>query len=257
VKAAGALFVVSARSSLRLEDIAAHSGPWWYQAYVFKERSLTERMVERAAAAGARAIVLTGDTPVVGQKRRLGAVRVSVEDTFYLSNFAEHLGGHPAPRAAAEQSPGATLADIAWLKSVADLPVLVKGVLRGDAAVDCLDAGAAGVVVSNHGGRQLDRAVASARVLREVSEAVAGRGLVLADGGLRSGVDVLAALALGADAVLLGRPVLWALAHSGASGVHEALTALRADLEHAMALAGASGVREIDPSLIAPERRWA
>jgi 4-hydroxymandelate oxidase len=250
-KDAGSLFVVSTRASSRLEDIASCAGPWWFQAYVFRQRSLTAKLVERAAAAGATAIVLTGDTPMVGRKRRIGEVRLPIEDAYYLRNFAEHLAGHPSPRSAAEQSPCTTLDDIGWLHSLSGLPVLVKGVLRGDAAVECLDAGAAGVIVSNHGGRQLDRAVSTARALQEVTDAVNGRGLVLVDGGVRSGLDVLAALALGADAVLVGRPILWALAHSGGTGVYDALTALREDLEHAMALAGVQTVQDIDPSLVA------
>jgi len=252
-KDAGSLFVVSTRASRRLEDIASRAGPWWFQAYVFRERSLTAKLVERAATAGATAIVLTGDTPVVGHKRRIGEVRMPIEDAYYLRNFAEHLAGNSSPRSASEQSPCTTLNDIGWLNSVSGLPVLVKGVLRGDAAVECLDAGAAGVIVSNHGGRQLDRAVSTARALQEVSDAVNGRGLVLADGGVRSGLDVLAALALGANAVFVGRPILWALAHSGGTGVYDALTALREDLEHVMALAGVRAVQDIDRSLVADD----
>jgi 4-hydroxymandelate oxidase len=129
--------------------------------------------------------------------------------------------------------------------------VLVKGVLRGDDALACLDAGAAGVVVSNHGGRQLDRAVAAAHALPEVAAAVAGRTPVLVDGGLRSGLDVLCALALGADAVLLGRPVLWALAADGAPGVQACLEALTADLSHAMGLAGAAALQDVGRDLVA------
>jgi 4-hydroxymandelate oxidase len=129
--------------------------------------------------------------------------------------------------------------------------VLVKGVLRGDDALACLDAGAAGVVVSNHGGRQLDRAVASASALPEVVDAVAGRAPVLVDGGVRSGLDVLVALALGADAVLLGRPVLWALAANGEDGVRDCLRAVTDDLAAAMALAGAPTLADVTRDLLA------
>ena len=137
------------------------------------------------------------------------------------------------------------------LVAASGLPVLVKGVLRGDDAVRCLDAGAAGVVVSNHGGRQLDRAVATALALPEVADAVAGRAPVLVDGGLRSGLDVLCALALGADAVLLGRPVLWALAADGAAGVQACLEAVADELAHVMGLAGARTLAEVSRDLIA------
>jgi 4-hydroxymandelate oxidase len=129
--------------------------------------------------------------------------------------------------------------------------VLVKGVLRGDDAVSCLDAGAAGLVVSNHGGRQLDRALPTARALPEVVDAVAGRAPVLVDGGIRSGLDALCALALGATAVCLGKPVLWALAADGADGVAACLDAVSADLAHCMALAGAARLSELTRDLVA------
>lgn len=254
----GALYVASTRASTPLEDIAAEAGPWWFQVYVMRNRDLTARLVERAAAAGARALVLTGDTPYVGIKRRVGKQRIAIPDEAFLVNLARHLTGDPGEgRAGAEQDPTATLDAIGWLAGLSGLPVLVKGVLRGDDAVACLDAGAAGVVVSNHGGRQLDRAVPTALALAEVVRAVrerpGPRGTVLVDGGVRSGVDVLVALALGADAVLLGRPVVWGLATGGQAGVVESLTAVRDDLAHAMALAGAAGVGEIDGSLLAAD----
>jgi 4-hydroxymandelate oxidase len=143
---------------------------------------------------------------------------------------------------------------IGRLAEASGLPVLVKGVLRGDEAVRCLDAGAAGVIVSNHGGRQLDRAVPSALALPEVVAAVGGRAPVLVDGGVRTGTDALVALALGASAVLVGRPLLWALASDGAAGVTGALDALGADLRHVLALAGAAGLGDLDPSLVTTSR---
>ncbi|GEN79728.1 alpha-hydroxy acid oxidase [Actinotalea fermentans] len=259
----GALYVASTRASTALEDIAAVAGPWWFQVYVMRHRELTERLVERAVAAGARALVLTGDTPFVGIKRRVGSQRIAIPDETFLVNLARHLTGDAAVgRAGAEQDPTATLEAIGWLARMSGLPVLVKGVLRGDDAVACLDAGAAGVVVSNHGGRQLDRSVATPFALAEVVRAVrerpraAGepRPAVLVDGGVRSGVDALVGLALGADAVLVGRPVVWGLATGGQAGVHEALAALRDDLAHAMALAGAPSLADLDASLVVPAR---
>ncbi len=259
----GALYVASTRASTALEDIAAAAGPWWFQVYVMRNRELTVRLVERAVAAGARALVLTGDTPFVGIKRRVGSQRIAIPDETFLVNLARHLTGDlAAGRAGAEQDPTATLESIGWLASMSGLPVLVKGVLRGDDAIACLDAGASGVVVSNHGGRQLDRSVATALALTEVVDAVRGRAsatgaprpAVLVDGGVRSGVDALVGLALGADAVLVGRPVVWGLATGGQAGVHEALAALRDDLAHAMALAGAPRLADLDRSLVVAAR---
>lgn len=260
----GALYVASTRASTAIEDIAAEAGPWWFQVYVMRQRDLTARLVERAVAAGAGALVLTGDTPVVGIKRRVGSQRIAIPDETFLVNLARHLTGDPAlARAGAEQDPTATLEAIEWLSGLSGLPVLVKGVLRGDDAIACLDAGAAGVVVSNHGGRQLDRSVATSFALPEVVAAVheraaarpaAPRPVVLVDGGIRSGVDALVGLALGADAVLVGRPVVWGLATGGQAGVSEVLAALRDDLAHAMALSGAPSLADLDESLVAVAR---
>lgn len=237
--AAGCLAVVSTRASVALEDVAAAmTAPWWFQVYVMHDRGLTEALVRRAADAGARALVLTGDTPYVGIKRRVSGVRYAVPEEQFLVNLSRHLVTGTVAAEAAAQDPTVTLDAVEWLADVSGLPVLVKGVLRGDEARACLAAGAAGVVVSNHGGRQLSRAVATARALPEVAEAVAGEGVVLVDGGLRDGVDVLVALGLGADAVLLGRPVLWALAAAGAEGVEGMLRAVADDLSHALALSG-------------------
>lgn len=236
---AGALSVVSTRASVALEDIAsAMTAPWWFQVYVMRDRGLTEALVRRAAEAGARALVLTGDTPYVGIKRKVSGVRYAVPEEQFLVNLSRHLVTGVVAGEAAAQDPTVTLDAIGWLSEVSGLPVLVKGVLRGDEAVACLDAGAAGVVVSNHGGRQLSRAVPTAFALPEVVEAVGGRAPVLVDGGLRCGVDVLVALGLGADAVLLGRPVLWALASGGGAAVTEMLGAVADDLGHALALCG-------------------
>ena len=244
--AAGALYVMSTRSSRRIEDCAAATaaggGTWWFQVYVMRDRDLTARLVRRAAAAGAAAIVLTGDTPVVARKRRDGGERVVGEEDF-RANI-----GPDADLGAAEQAADVTLADIGWLGELSGgLPVIVKGVLRPDDALACAAHGAAGVIVSNHGGRQLDRAITSARALPAVVAAV--RHLpgfeVYADGGLRTGEDILTALALGARAAFVGRPVLWALACGGAGCVTELLNGLTAELEHVMALAGAARIAEL------------
>jgi 4-hydroxymandelate oxidase len=235
--AAGALMVVSSRSSRRLEDIgqvtADGGGVWWFQVYVMRDRDLTARLVSRAVAAGARALVLTADTPVVGRKRRDRGDDVITEAEFTVNT------GPLADLGQAEQADDLTFAAIGWLARLGGVPVLVKGVLRADDARACLAAGAAGVIVSNHGGRQLDRAVPTALALPAVAAELGPSAQVLADGGLRTGEDVLTALGLGARAVFLGRPVLWALACGGANGVRDLLTGMTSDLAHAMALAGA------------------
>jgi 4-hydroxymandelate oxidase len=249
-RAAGALMVVSSRSSMRLEAVAqAAAGPWWLQVYVMRDRALTTGLVRRAVAAGATALMLTGDTPVVGVKHRQYG-DLPLTDAQYQVNIAEHLAPGSDPVAAFTQDPTTTVADIEWLQELSGLPVIVKGVLRGDDAVACLDAGAAGVVVSNHGGRQLDRAASSAQVLADVVAAVDGRGETYVDGGIRDGVSVLTALALGARAVLVGRPAIWALAAGGADGVTTLLDTLRSDFEHALTLAGVCDPQGIDQSLV-------
>lgn len=249
--AAGSLTVVSTRASRRLEDIgAAATGPWWFQAYLMRDRRLTEGLVQRAADAGATAVVLTVDTPYVGRKRKVSGVRIAVPDDEYLVNLAQHLLPGAVGRESAEQDPSMTPDVIGRLSEVSGLPVLVKGVLRGDEAVRCVDAGAAGVIVSNHGGRQLDRAVPSAHALPDVLASLGGRVPVLVDGGIRSGTDALTALALGASGVLIGRPVLWALAAGGAAAVTAALDELAGDLRHVMAVAGAARLADLDARMV-------
>lgn len=242
--AAGSLLTVSTRSSVPIGEIAAVAGPWWFQVYLTRERAAIAGLVGAAAGAGASALVLTGDTPIVSTRARR-SVEPPSDGADGLINLGPFLPDG-APVEATWQDPSASLADIAWLREISGLPVLVKGVLRGDDAQACLAAGADGVVVSNHGGRQLDRAIATAHALAEVVDAVEGRVPVLVDGGIRSGIDVLIALALGADAVLVGRPVLWGLAADGADGAAAALDALTSDLREAMTLVGAFAVDHLD-----------
>ncbi len=248
----GLLMTVSTRSSASLEDVGgAAGGPWWFQVYATQEAEVHQGMAVRAAAAGATALVLTGDTPVVARKPHLRSTRVADTDEHLTRHTNQHVPPGTDLLSAVEQSPSATPALIGELARLTGLPVLVKGVLRGDDAVRCLDAGAAGVVVSNHGGRQLDRAMTTADALPEVVAAVGGRAPVLVDGGIRSGLDALTALALGADAVLIGRPVLWALAADGQAGVADLLTWLLEDLRHAMTLAGAPTLQQVTRDLVA------
>jgi 4-hydroxymandelate oxidase len=261
--AAGNLLALSSRSSIPLDQVAAAiAGPWWFQVYAMRNRALSLAMARRAAEAGATALVLTGDTPVVGTKKR-ATPGLDVAG-LHLRNLRAQTGLE-LQTADVEQDPTLDFSFIAALEGETGLPVLVKGVLRGDDADASLEAGAAGLLVSNHGGRQLDRALPTAEALPEVVEAVGGAVPVLVDGGIRSGLDVLAALALGADAVLVGRPVLRALMAGGAEAVAGSLRALQQELVHAMRLAGATSLAEVTIDLIAPPagsasapalRRW-
>jgi 4-hydroxymandelate oxidase len=219
----------------------------WFQLYVYRDRAATEALVARAEAAGARAIVLTVDAPIFGQRERDVRNRFHLPEGLRVENMS--AAGHgDIPLRGAESGlaayiaekldPSLTWKDVAWLGGVTRLPVLVKGIVRPDDACRAIDHGAAGVVVSNHGGRQLDGSPATATVLGAIADAVAGRGEVFVDGGVRRGADVLRAVALGARAVLLGRPILWGLAAGGEDGAHGVLEALRSELDLAMALAG-------------------
>jgi 4-hydroxymandelate oxidase len=249
VSAAGSLMVVPTRASTPLAQIIeVLTGPWWFQVYFVRERELTRRMVEDAAKLGAAALVLTGDTPFVGHKRQ-GEIPPLAPDR-YLANFREYLAADAEYVYATSQDPSIGFDVIQWLRDVSGLPVIVKGVLRGDNARACVEAGAVGVIVSNHGGRQLDRALPGALALSEVVDALGDEYAVLVDDGVRSGVDILIALALGARAVLLGRPALWALAAGGAGGVERVLSGLRSELDHAMSLAGVTRIDAIDRTLL-------
>jgi 4-hydroxymandelate oxidase len=245
---AGSLVCVSTNAGTPFETLGAVGSPWWVQAYVFRDRGLTIELLHRARAAGAQAVVLTVDTPVVGTKRLAGDdVWDVVPDEHLLAN----IDWQGLPESATEKAPDLTLDTIAWLRDTIGLPVVVKGVLRADDAGDCVAAGAAAIQVSNHGGRQLDLAVSTAHALPEIAEALAGTDIeVYADGGLRRGEHVLAALALGARAVFVGRPVLWSLAVAGEDGVHRMLSDLTDELLHAMTLAGARTVKEVTRDLV-------
>jgi 4-hydroxymandelate oxidase len=256
--AAGTLMIVSTIATVSLEDVAAAapSAPRWFQLYLRRDRGWGAELVRRADAAGYRAIVLTVDLPVLGHRRRDERHPDGLPDGLHLANMpdASEAGQWLAAAARDDLDPALTPDDIGWICSLTDLPVIVKGVLRGDDAAECVEAGAAGVIVSNHGGRQLDTAIAGAQALPEVAEAVGDRAEVYVDGGVRRGTDVVKALSLGARAVLVGRPLLWALTVGGADGVRDLLLHLQAETERAMALCGARVVAECTPDLIAPPR---
>lgn len=252
--AAGADTVVCVTSNAGrpFAAVAAAGAPWWVQAYVLRDRGITREMLRRAVAAGAGAVVLTVDTPVVGSKQE-GTTSVwdLVPDDHLHAN--EDLTGvdHRLLEKATDLSPD----DIGWLAAETGLPVVVKGVLRADDARRAVSAGASGVWVSNHGGRQLDRSLSTARALPAVAEAVGPSAEVLVDGGVRHGLDVMAALALGARAVFVGRPAVWALATGAAAGVTRLLDTLSEELWEAMQLLGFADVHELTPDLVVQPRQ--
>ena len=248
---AGSLVVVSSNAGTPFADLASVGAPWWLQIYVTADRSATAPVVEAAVEAGARALVLTADTPVVARKE-VGARTVwEVTDPAWVrTNFA----GVTDPVTAADKATDLGPQDIAWLAQRYGLPVVVKGVLHPADARRCVEAGAAAVWVSNHGGRQLDRALPTAHALRDVAAEVAGDAEVYVDGGVRRGVHALVAGSLGADCVFLGRPPLFALAAGGADGVASLLERLASDLEEALRLAGQAAFAGLPQGLLAPVR---
>ena len=253
--AAGVPFVLSTFSTASLEEVAtaAPEGECWFQLYVHRDRGITSELVARAASAGYRALVVTVDLAVIGYRQR------------------EIAGGDtPAPRlgtVAQYIRPGATLQevlaehidpsfdwdDLGRLVSKSAIPVVVKGILRPDDAERAIGSGAQAIVVSNHGGRQLDRAPATIDALEPIVQEVAGEAEVYLDGGVRRGLDIVTALAVGARAVFIGRPYLWALAIDGERGVRRAIAQLSEELERAMALLGAPAIADLDRSVVADD----
>lgn len=259
---AGTLFILSTLSNTKVEEVvAAASGPVWFQLYVYKDRAATEALVRRVEAAGARALVLTVDAPLLGRRERDVRNRFGLPPELGVENL--YAAGYAPVRATTGESglaayfadlldPALTWDALAWLRSVTKLPILVKGIVRADDALRAVEHGAAGIVVSNHGGRQLDASPATIDVLPRIADAVAGRAEILLDGGVRRGTDVIKALALGARAVLVGRPILWGLAANGREGVAGALGLLRRELDLAMALCGCANISAITRDLVAP-----
>lgn len=258
--AAGAAMVVSSFSTVAIEDIAKQtSHPLWFQLYIQPDRGFTRHMIERAQDAGARALCVTVDTPVSGARNREQRANFKLPPGMELPhlkglNSAAH--GH-LPTSELEiytsiLDPSLTWKEIAWLKSFAKVPVLVKGVLNPDDADLAIKEGVDGIMVSNHGGRNLDTVPATVDALPLVIEKVAGRVPVTVDGGIRRGTDILKALALGARAVLVGRPYLYALGAAGEQGVAGAINILHKELKMAMALTGRTNLAEIDKTLLWP-----
>jgi len=236
---AGTIMVVSTTAQDILEDIAeAGDGPTWWQLYVFTERSVTVETLHRVHEAGYAAICFPVDFPVAGLRHR--DTRTGFDMPFGL------------PHSDLVFDPNITWDDIAWIREQAPLPILVKGILTAEDARLAVEAGADGVVVSNHGARQLDSVAATITVLPEIVEAVDGRIPVVLDGGVRRGTDVFKALAFGAAAVMVGRPICWGLTVGGEDGVFDILRILREELENTMSLAGTHALSDIMSVFVAP-----
>jgi 4-hydroxymandelate oxidase len=265
---AGVGMILSTMSTKSIEEVTAtcypHSSnhPLWFQLYVHRDRELTRMLVERAYAAGYQALCLTVDAPILGRRERDKRNIFTLPPGLTLANLMSQ--GLELPNEDGESGlfsyfeqqldPALTWKDLDWLKSLSPLPLVIKGILRGDDAARAVDHGVNAVIVSNHGGRQLDGAIASLDALPEVVKAIGGRAEVILDGGIRRGVDMLKALALGANAVLLGRPILWGLAVGGELGVSHVLELIQDEFNVAMALSGSSRVQDIDSSLITQKK---
>ncbi|MFL6527255.1 MAG: alpha-hydroxy acid oxidase [Chthoniobacterales bacterium] len=258
-KAAGTLFILSSLSNTPMEEVFAQAAsPRWFQLYVYKDREITRELVARAEAAGAEAIVLTVDAPGLGTRERDMRNRFTLPEGLAIANLAPLgkgklpvvSGSGLAAYARDNFKSDLSFADLDWLCGCTRLPVVVKGVCRADDGRRAAEHGAKAIVVSNHGGRQLDTAPATCEVLPHVAEAAGDLCEIYVDGGLRRGSDVLKAIALGARAVLVGRPILWGLTVAGEEGATRVLEILRRELDEAMLLCGCTKLSDIDSSLL-------
>src|ERR1700732_3267771 len=260
-KAARTLFILSSLSNTAMESVFAHAAsPRWFQLYIYKDREITLELVKRAEAAGAEAIVLTVDAPSLGTRER------DTRNSFRLSNgltvenlapvgkgnFPEVRGSGLAAYVRANFKEDLGVDDLDWLCQSTRLPVVVKGVCRGDDARRAAEHGAKAIVVSNHGGRQLVAAPSTCEVLPQVVDAAGDICEIYVDGGIRRGSDVLKAVAVGARAVLVGRPILWGLCVAGEQGAAHVLEILRRELDEAMLLCGCAKLSDIGRWLLRP-----
>jgi isopentenyl diphosphate isomerase/L-lactate dehydrogenase-like FMN-dependent dehydrogenase len=278
---AGTIYTLSTHSSCSIEEVAAEApGPLWFQLYVWQNRDLTRSFVERARAAGYRALLLTVDVPVISRRERDLRNGFTVPPRLTVRNVVDTLrrvgwmrrvlfgprltlanlvGAPGAPRtdivtlagvANRQVDPSIAWADLVWFRSLWSGPLLLKGVLTAADARRAAEHGVDGLVVSNHGGRQLDGAPATVEALPEIVDAVGRRIDVLLDGGVRRGADVVRALALGARAVMVGRPYLYGLAAGGPAGVRQAIETLAREVDHVLALVGVPRVGDLDRTLV-------
>ena len=246
---ARAIYVVSTACTCSIEEIAAAAtAPLWLQLYLQSDREVTRDLVQRAEAAGVRAFCLTVDTPVIGTRNRQQRAGFGLPDDLPTPHLDASGRGRLGVVSAKREA--ITWRDVEWLQSIVRVPLLLKGIMTGDDTARAIDHGAHGIIVSNHGARNLDTLPATIDALPEVVESAGGRVPILIDGGIRRGTDVVKAIALGANAVLIGRPYAFALAAQGADGVARAIAILREELETAMALLGRATLGAIDGGVL-------
>ena len=249
VASTGSLLGVSTNTGVPFAAIARTGAPWWFQVYVTRDHGLTEKLVERAVANGARALLFTVDM--------FARLPTNVDPLDWPESAAKlrlaNLTAEEQTAAGREglvADPSISIATISWLRKLSGLPIVVKGVLRADDAQRCVDGGAAGIVVSTHGGRRLGPTTSAARALPEIVSAIGDQAEIYADSGIRSGEHVAAAIAMGARAVFVGRPVLWALAAAGQEGVEQVITSLTDELANVMVQLGAPTIDQLTADLI-------
>ncbi|KAG2728583.1 hypothetical protein I3760_01G212100 [Carya illinoinensis] len=254
------IMILSTTSSCTVEEVASScNAVRFFQLYVYKRRDITAALVHRAEKNGYKALVLTVDVPRLGRreadiKNKMIAPRLKNLEGLLSIEVDSNSGSNLEAYAKATMDASLCWKDVEWLRSITNMPILIKGILtRGD-AIKAAEIGVAGIVVSNHGARQLDYSPATITVLEEVVHAVGGKIPVLFDGGVRRGTDVFKALALGAQAVLIGRPVVFGLAAKGEHGVKRVIQMLKDELELAMALSGCPSVKDINRSQVRTER---
>ncbi|KAI3933880.1 hypothetical protein MKX01_028206 [Papaver californicum] len=258
--ASNMIMVLSYSSTRTIEEVASScNGIRFFQLYVYKRRDVSATLVQRAERNGYKAIVLTVDTPKLGRrwadiKNKMVSPQLKNFDGLFSTEVVAEHGSNLEAFASQTLDSSLNWNDIEWLKSITNLPILLKGVLTAEDAIKAVEVGAAGVIVSNHGARQLDFVPATISVLEEVVQAVGGRIPVLLDGGIRRGTDVFKALSLGAQAVLIGRPVIYGLAAKGQQGVKRVIEMLRDELELTMALCGCCSVKDITRNHVRTER---
>ncbi|EDW02066.1 peroxisomal (S)-2-hydroxy-acid oxidase GLO3 [Drosophila grimshawi] len=264
---AGSIFILSTLSTTSLEDVAAAAPDTckWFQLYIYRDRCLTEELVRRAERANFKALVLTVDTPINGDRRADARNHLSLPSHLTLANFkaectqgfVSKCGGSGLNEyVACNYDPSISWQDVKWLQQLTHLPIVLKGILSAEDALLARDIGCAGLIVSNHGGRQLDTTPASIEVLPEIVAAVGKDMVVMMDGGIMQGIDIFKALALGAQTVFIGRPTLWGLAANGQRGVEQLLTILKRDFEVTMTLTGCPTLADIRPAMVVHESAY-
>ncbi|XP_029845771.2 hydroxyacid oxidase 1 [Ixodes scapularis] len=263
---ANTLMILSTLSNTTMEDVAAAApgGLRWFQLYVYKDRDITKDLVKRAENSGYKALVVTVDTPLFGNRIADVKNNFTLPDGLTVANL-EGVGGSLDPSSGSGLAaygeklldPSLTWNDIKWLRSITNLKVIAKGVLTAEDARNAVNSGVSGILVSNHGARQLDGVTSTIEALPEIIRAVRGRVEVYLDGGIRHGTDAIKALALGAKAVFVGRPALWGLAYNGEDGVTQMLEILRKELDLGMALIGAPKIAELRPEMVARQETYA